>query len=160
MACCLMAPSHYLNQSWLIIKGVLWHSSASNFTRSAHELNLWHVSRDYTFRMITTSPRDNKLIRVLRLNLPMPYRSTCICYAMIWRLTLIDCLAQNCSNSVANTLELQQSCAKPSICNNLVSGTWINNLHQSTIVITYPCPRNMQLFQCKDAVLPEQGKPL
>ena len=26
MACCLMAPSHYPNQWWLIIKGVLWHS--------------------------------------------------------------------------------------------------------------------------------------
>ena len=26
MACCLTAPSHHLNQCWLIIKGVLWHS--------------------------------------------------------------------------------------------------------------------------------------
>ena len=26
MAWCLMAPSHYLNQCWLIIKGVLWYS--------------------------------------------------------------------------------------------------------------------------------------
>ena len=25
MACCLMAPIHYLNQCWLIITGVLWH---------------------------------------------------------------------------------------------------------------------------------------
>ena len=25
MACCLMAPSHYLNQCWLIISKVLWH---------------------------------------------------------------------------------------------------------------------------------------
>ena len=31
MACCLMAPSHYLNQSWLIISKVLWHSSEGNF---------------------------------------------------------------------------------------------------------------------------------
>ena len=29
MACCLTAPSHYLNQGWLIIKTVLWHSSES-----------------------------------------------------------------------------------------------------------------------------------
>ena len=27
MACCLTAPSHYLNQCWLIIGKVLWHSS-------------------------------------------------------------------------------------------------------------------------------------
>ena len=26
MACCLTAPSHYLNQCWLIISKVLWHS--------------------------------------------------------------------------------------------------------------------------------------
>ena len=32
MACCLTAPSHYLNQCWLIISGVLWHSSDNNFT--------------------------------------------------------------------------------------------------------------------------------
>ena len=28
--CCLRAPSHYLNQCWLIIKGVLWHSRESD----------------------------------------------------------------------------------------------------------------------------------
>ena len=25
-ACCLMAPSHYLNQSWFIIRNIQWHS--------------------------------------------------------------------------------------------------------------------------------------
>ena len=32
MACCLTAPSHYLNQCWLIINKVLWCSSEGNFT--------------------------------------------------------------------------------------------------------------------------------
>ena len=32
MACFLMVPSHYLNQHWLIINGVLWHSPKINFT--------------------------------------------------------------------------------------------------------------------------------
>ena len=27
MSCCLTAPSHYLNQCWLIISQVMWHSS-------------------------------------------------------------------------------------------------------------------------------------
>ena len=31
MACCLTAPSHYLNQFWLIISKVQWHSSEGNF---------------------------------------------------------------------------------------------------------------------------------
>ena len=30
MACCLMAPSHYLNQCWVIISKVYWHSSEGN----------------------------------------------------------------------------------------------------------------------------------
>ena len=32
MACCLTAPSHYLNQCWIIITGVHRDSSQSNFT--------------------------------------------------------------------------------------------------------------------------------
>ena len=34
MACCLMAPSHYLNQCWLIINRVKWHSPDGNFIRN------------------------------------------------------------------------------------------------------------------------------
>ena len=30
MACCLTAPSHYLNQYWLVIEVVPWHSPESN----------------------------------------------------------------------------------------------------------------------------------
>ena len=30
MACCLMAPSHYLNQCWLLIRKVQWHLSKGN----------------------------------------------------------------------------------------------------------------------------------
>ena len=39
MACCLTAPSHYLNQCWLIISEVLWHSSESNFTDDISAIN-------------------------------------------------------------------------------------------------------------------------
>ena len=35
----------------------LWHSPESNFTRSARELNPWHVFRDYTFKITATSAR-------------------------------------------------------------------------------------------------------
>ena len=41
MACCLTAPSHYLNQCWLIISEVLWHSLSSQFN--------WKFSRYLTF---------------------------------------------------------------------------------------------------------------
>ena len=40
MACCLTAPSHYLNQFWLTISEVLWHSPEGNFTNSYLALSL------------------------------------------------------------------------------------------------------------------------
>ena len=33
MACCLTAPSHYLNQCWLIVSEVQWQSPGSSFIR-------------------------------------------------------------------------------------------------------------------------------
>ena len=36
MASCLTAPSHYLNQFWLVISDVLWQWQEINFTVSAH----------------------------------------------------------------------------------------------------------------------------
>ena len=42
MACCLTAPSHYLNQCWLMISGVLWHSPDSNFTENTQDIYYWN----------------------------------------------------------------------------------------------------------------------
>ena len=39
MACCLTAPSHYLNQCWLTISEVQWHSPAGNFTRDTSAID-------------------------------------------------------------------------------------------------------------------------
>ena len=39
MACCLTAPSYYLNQCWLIISKVLWHSCKDNFTTDTPAIN-------------------------------------------------------------------------------------------------------------------------
>ena len=35
MACCLMAPSHYLNQCWPLVSQVLCHSHENNFAARA-----------------------------------------------------------------------------------------------------------------------------
>ena len=42
MACCLTAPSHNLNQCWLIITKVEWHSSKGKFTRDTSAINHWN----------------------------------------------------------------------------------------------------------------------
>ena len=52
MACCLMAPSHYLNQCWLFISEVLWH-----FTVSAEATILHYEFENYTFKIIAISLR-------------------------------------------------------------------------------------------------------
>ena len=41
-ACCLIAPSHYLNQWWLIISKVWWHSAECNFTCKAQNIYPWY----------------------------------------------------------------------------------------------------------------------
>ena len=38
MASCRTAPSHYLNQCWLIINEVLWHSLDVSFTGNAEDI--------------------------------------------------------------------------------------------------------------------------
>ena len=47
MACCLMAPSHYLNQCWLLISEVLWHSPDSNFTENTEDIYRWNQFEIY-----------------------------------------------------------------------------------------------------------------
>ena len=57
LACCLMVPSHYLNQCWCTIKGGLWFLPASNYTRSAHEIYPLQVFKITLLKATATSPR-------------------------------------------------------------------------------------------------------
>ena len=54
MACCLTAPSHYLNQCWLISK---WHSSEGNFTTGISALNHCNWLEKYSSKISLNSPR-------------------------------------------------------------------------------------------------------
>ena len=51
MACCLTAPSHYLNQCWLIISKVEWHSSKGKFTRDTSAINHWNYLENQVPKM-------------------------------------------------------------------------------------------------------------
>ena len=57
MACCLTAPSHYLNQYWLIISKVQWHSSEGNFTKDASGTNHWNYFKNYLSKILFKYPR-------------------------------------------------------------------------------------------------------
>ena len=62
MACCLTAPSHYLNQCWnliiVIISQVLWHSPEINFTGSAEATILYFEFENHTSEITAKSSRD------------------------------------------------------------------------------------------------------
>ena len=57
MAFCLTARNHYLNQWWLLMSEVLWHSFESNFTASAQGTLLYNEFKNFTFKIPATSPR-------------------------------------------------------------------------------------------------------
>ena len=57
MACCLMTPSHYLNQCWLIISEVQWHSYYGDFTRDASTISHWNPFENYMSKIEFKFPR-------------------------------------------------------------------------------------------------------
>ena len=57
MACCLTAPSHYLNQCWLIVSEVQWQSPGSNFTRDISVMNHKNYIENYLSKLSLKSPR-------------------------------------------------------------------------------------------------------
>ena len=58
MACCLMAPSHHLNQCWLIIGEVPWHSSQDIILRWCEDTNQWNKIENCSFKIASRFPRD------------------------------------------------------------------------------------------------------
>ena len=52
LACCLMAPSHYLNQCCLLIKEVLWPYSTANTPDT-----ILYMFDNYNFKITAISPR-------------------------------------------------------------------------------------------------------
>ena len=57
MACCLTAPSHYLNQCWLFIREVQWQSPEGNFTRNASAINYYNQLENHLPKLSFKSPR-------------------------------------------------------------------------------------------------------
>ena len=64
MACWLTEPNHRLNQCWLVITGIQWHSSKDSFIWMAEKSNLWSEIENCTFknRTLKLLPGVNKLI--------------------------------------------------------------------------------------------------
>ena len=57
MACCLMVPSPYLNQCWLITSDVQWQSSEGNFIRDTPTISQWSFLENHLPKISLKSPR-------------------------------------------------------------------------------------------------------
>ena len=57
MACCLMPPSHYLNQCWLTVNKVMWHLSESNFIRDTSAFSHWNKLENSISNILFRSTR-------------------------------------------------------------------------------------------------------
>ena len=55
MAFCLMTPSHYPDQCWLIMSEVLCHSHENNLTENAQYMYLWYEFDNNQFMITATS---------------------------------------------------------------------------------------------------------
>ena len=77
MACCLTAPSHYLNQCWLIIRGVLWHTSESSFAGIAQGIDSGYEFEKYILKHIFKSPRG-QWVKMDWAYIITPYPMVCI----------------------------------------------------------------------------------
>ena len=69
MACCLTAPSHYLNQCWLIISAVLWRSPESNFTASVPAIILYMSLKIILLKLLPHLPGANELKELYKLEI-------------------------------------------------------------------------------------------
>ena len=61
MAWCHPAPSHYLNQYWLIISEVWWHLPQGNFSWNVQDRYSWYEFEYYYLRLKSRSPEGNEL---------------------------------------------------------------------------------------------------
>ena len=88
MACCLIAPSHYLNQYWLLINEILWLSPMNNFTVGDPAIMLYNEFELILSKLLPYLSVANKLIIIL--GKPLQWRhNECNGISNHWRL---DCL--------------------------------------------------------------------
>ena len=88
MACCLTAPSHYLNQCWLIISKVHWHSSEGNFAKDTSAINHYNQLENNFFQISIKSTWD-PWVNNVALNPQMYIRKVHTIHSMIadWQRT-------------------------------------------------------------------------
>ena len=62
MPCCLTAPSHYLNQCWLIVSTDKWRLYKGSFTNNAPPINQENQLQFAYIKFLSNLPETNELI--------------------------------------------------------------------------------------------------
>ena len=105
MACCLTAPSHYLNQCWLIMNGVLWRSHKTSFTGSVWNYYYYYISQG---PMSYPSGAEARILRDNMVHI-IPWLS----YVAKWSIAMILVLENrrlNVARAEGLTLSLPSRC--------------------------------------------------
>ena len=92
MACCLTSPNHYLNQCWVLISGVLFHSQSYLFCNKFDDLTK-------SFQIIATSHRS-QWVKVFSPELYMNYVDDAAYYHKHITMTKINCTITSSRPSV------------------------------------------------------------
>ena len=107
MACCLMAPSHYLNPCWFLISSEdLWHSSESNFTSTKD--TILYEFENYTLKITVPYPRGqwvnmqshNHLFVCLSLDATVQLTENTLSTRFIFG---ADCAVIDCTTNISHT---------------------------------------------------------
>ena len=61
MACCLTAPSHYLNQCWITINMVQWHSYKGSFPRDTSVIDYENQLENYSSEIYFETPKGQRI---------------------------------------------------------------------------------------------------
>ena len=86
MACCLTAPSHYLNQCWLIISEVQRHSPGRNFMRDVPTIIRWNELENHLTKSFLKSSRGQwvNILPPVDWNVRSSTNGLNICGTVLW----------------------------------------------------------------------------
>ena len=68
MACSLMSDGtkYYLDQCWVVIKGILWRSPEGNFVKNAKDINM-QIEMEYNTFKFTDIPHRRQWVKRKRI---------------------------------------------------------------------------------------------
>ena len=74
---------HYLNQCWLIINEILWHSPEDDFSITSQDIYPWYECENHTLKTISTSS-NGQIVNLSVKGTPVVHKSDYRIFPWIW----------------------------------------------------------------------------